>query len=93
MTTEFCFSHFSDSYLGAIISLCQDRRGIQHNLRNLDQNRIIVQYKLPLNEIVVDFYDILKSVSSGYATFDYEDFGFEPSSLVKVVIRFACILF
>ncbi|XP_037801302.1 translation factor GUF1, mitochondrial-like [Penaeus monodon] len=77
-----------DSYLGAIISLCQDRRGIQHNLRNLDQNRIIVQYKLPLNEIVVDFYDILKSVSSGYATFDYEDFGFEPSSLVKLDILF-----
>ncbi|ROT65713.1 hypothetical protein C7M84_016317 [Penaeus vannamei] len=75
-----------DSYLGAIISLCQDRRGIQHNLRNLDQNRIIVQYKLPLNEIVVDFYDHLKSVSSGYATFDYEDIGFEPSSLVKLDI-------
>lgn len=93
MTTEFCISHFSDSYLGAIISLCQDRRGIQHNLRNLDQNRIIVQYKLPLNEIVVDFYDHLKSVSSGYATFDYEDIGFEPSSLVKVVIISMCILF
>lgn len=92
-TAEFCISHFSDSYLGAIISLCQDRRGIQHNLRNLDQNRIIVQYKLPLNEIVVDFYDHLKSVSSGYATFDYEDIGFEPSSLVKVVIISMCILF
>lgn len=46
-----------------------------------------MHYKLPLNEIVVDFYDILKSLSSGYATFDYEEIGFEPSHLVKVRVN------
>lgn len=75
---------FADTYLGEIIGLCQGRRGIQQNIRNLDLSRIIMQYRLPLNEIVVDFYDALKSLSSGYATFDYEDMGFEPSHLVKV---------
>ncbi|XP_069168480.1 translation factor Guf1, mitochondrial isoform X2 [Procambarus clarkii] len=75
-----------DTYLGAIIGLCQGRRGVQHSIRNLDHCRIIMQYKLPLNEIVVDFYDTLKSLSSGYATFDYEDMGYEPSHLVKLDI-------
>lgn len=73
-----------DTYLGGIIGLCQEKRGVQHSIRNLDQTRIIMQYKLPLNEIVVDFYDSLKSLSSGYATFDYEDMGYESSSLVKL---------
>lgn len=71
-------------YLGDIIGLCQDRRGVQQSIRNIDHNRMIMHYKLPLNEIVVDFYDILKSLSSGYATFDYEELGFEFSYLVKL---------
>ncbi|XP_063874473.1 translation factor Guf1, mitochondrial-like isoform X3 [Scylla paramamosain] len=74
------------TYLGDIIGLCQSRRGIQQSIRNIDNNRIIMHYKLPLNEIVVDFYDILKSLSSGYATFDYEELGFELSYLVKLDI-------
>ncbi|XP_050737743.1 translation factor GUF1, mitochondrial-like isoform X2 [Eriocheir sinensis] len=73
-------------YLGDIIGLCQGRRGVQQSIRNIDQTRIIMHYKLPLNEIVVDFYDILKSLSSGYATFDYEEMGFELSHLVKLDI-------
>lgn len=75
-----------DYYLGSILGLCQDRRGIQQSIQNIDESRIIVQYKLPLNEVVVDFYDKLKSCSSGYATFDYEDIGYEESSLVKLNI-------
>lgn len=75
------------TYLGDIIGLCQSRRGIQQSIRNIDNNRIIMHYKLPLNEIVVDFYDFLKSLSSGYATFDYEELGFESSYLVKVRMR------
>ncbi|XP_045102602.1 translation factor Guf1, mitochondrial-like isoform X2 [Portunus trituberculatus] len=74
------------TYLGDIIGLCQSRRGVQQSIRNIDNNRIIMHYKLPLNEIVVDFYDILKSLSSGYATFDYEELGFELSYLVKLDI-------
>ncbi|XP_068226597.1 translation factor GUF1, mitochondrial isoform X2 [Palaemon carinicauda] len=73
-----------DRYLGAVIGLCQEKRGFQHNMKNLDNDRIIMQYQLPLNEIVVDFYDKLKSITSGYASFDYEDIGFQPSSLVKL---------
>lgn len=65
---------------------------MQQSIRNIDQNRIIMHYKLPLNEIVVDFYDTLKSLSSGYATFDYEELGFEVSNLVKVRVNepFSC---
>ncbi|XP_042217972.1 translation factor GUF1, mitochondrial-like isoform X2 [Homarus americanus] len=75
-----------DAYMGAIMGLCQGRRGVQHSMKNLDHSRVVMQYKLPLNEIVVDFYDTLKSLSSGYATFDYEDLGFELSHLVKLDI-------
>ncbi|KAK4306724.1 hypothetical protein Pmani_021467 [Petrolisthes manimaculis] len=77
---------FPDNYLGAIIGLCQERRGVQQEIRNLDASRIIMMYKLPLNEIVIDFFDTLKSMTSGYATFDYEDLGFELSSLEKLDI-------
>ncbi|XP_071548839.1 translation factor GUF1, mitochondrial-like [Panulirus ornatus] len=75
-----------DIYLGDVIGLCHSRRGVQLSTRNLDATRILMQYKLPMNEIVVDFYDILKSLSSGYATFDYEEMGFESSHLVKLDI-------
>lgn len=81
---------FAVEFLGNIIGLCQSRRGVQQSIRNIDQNRIIMHYKLPLNEIVVDFYDSLKSLSSGYATFDYEELGFELSHLVKVSANVLC---
>jgi len=74
------------AYLGNIIELCKEKRGVQQELSYLDEERIILKYKLPLNEVATDFYDQLKSLSSGYATFDYEESGYEPSELVKMDI-------
>jgi elongation factor 4 len=73
-------------YLGNIIKLCEEKRGVQTNLTYLDELRIILKYKLPLNEVATDFYDQLKSYSSGYASLDYEEAGFEPADLVKMDI-------
>lgn len=73
-------------YVGQIIGLCIERRGIQKTSINIDNNRVMMTYVLPLNEIVLDFYDKLKSLSSGYASFDYEDYGYHTSSLVKLNI-------
>ncbi|GJQ65247.1 hypothetical protein Trydic_g7375 [Trypoxylus dichotomus] len=75
-----------DKYLGAIMSLCMERRGIQRNAVNIDNDRVMLQYELPLCEIIVDFHDSLKTISSGYASFDYEDNGFKASTLVKLGI-------
>ncbi len=71
-------------FLGAILKLCQDRRGRQEDLKYLDADRVIVTYILPLNEVVMDFYDRLKSISKGYASFDYELNGYQEADLVKV---------
>ena len=73
-------------FLGNIISLCEQKRGIQQDLRYLDEQRIILKYKLPLNEVAIEFYDQLKSLSSGYASFDYEITDYEPAKLVKMDI-------
>jgi len=73
-------------YLGNIIKLCEEKRGEQKNLTYMDEQRIILQYKLPLNEVATDFYDQLKSLSSGYASFDYEEADYEASDLVKMDI-------
>lgn len=73
-------------YLGAILALCEDRRGVQKEMTFLDAQRVILKYKLPLTEIATDFYDELKSRSSGYASFDYEEAGYEPGKLVKMDI-------
>lgn len=73
-------------YLGNIIALCQDRRGIQKEFTFLSEDRVILKYTLPLNEVATDFYDQLKSLSSGYASLDYEEAGFQPSDLVKMDI-------
>lgn len=73
-------------YLGNIIHLCEEKRGIQKNMTYMDEDRVILQYKLPLNEVATDFYDQLKSLSSGYASFDYEESEYEPSDLVKMDI-------
>lgn len=75
-----------DKYLGPIIQLCQSRRGVQVKATNIDNERIMLQYSLPLCEIIIDFHDALKSISSGYASFDYEDAGYELSSLVRMII-------
>lgn len=66
------------------MTLSLDRRGVQLDSKNIDNTRIMIQFKYPLNEIAVDFYDALKSVSSGYASFDYEEYGYESSDIVKV---------
>lgn len=74
-----------DNYLGAVLKLCTERRGEQLELTYAG-SRAMVVYKIPLNEIVFDFYDRLKSITSGYASFDYEIVGYEESDLVKVEI-------
>ncbi|MCX5923101.1 MAG: translation elongation factor 4 [Candidatus Dependentiae bacterium] len=73
-------------YLGNIMSLCQEKRGIQKDMSFLDEDRVVLSYLLPLNEVATDFYDTLKSVSSGYASFDYEIAGYEASDLIKMDI-------
>ena len=74
-----------DEYLGSILKLCQDRRGVQTGLTYVG-GRAQVQYELPLNEVVFDFYDRLKSISRGYASFDYEQIGLREGDLVKMSI-------
>jgi GTP-binding protein LepA len=74
-----------DEYLGGILNLCTDRRGEQIELTYVG-DRAMVVYKLPLNEVVFDFYDRLKSISRGYASFDYEIIGYAEGDLVKVSI-------
>lgn len=73
-------------YMGQIISLCVERRGVQKTSINIDNDRLMMTYILPLNEIVLDFYDKLKALSSGYASFDYEDYGYQSTSIVKLII-------
>jgi len=68
----------------SIISLSMERRGVHISTKTIGNCRIMMTFKLPLNEIAVDFYDTLKSISSGYASFDYEENGFESSDIVKV---------
>ena len=73
-------------YVGGIMELCQDRRGIYKDMKYLDGKRAELHYELPLNEIVYDFFDALKSRSKGYASLDYEFDGYKPSKLVKLDI-------
>lgn len=73
-------------YVGNIMELCQDRRGIFKDMQYLDDTRVNLHYELPLNEIVYDFFDVLKSRTKGYASFDYEMLGYTPSKLVKLDI-------
>lgn len=78
-----------DEYLGAILKLCQDRRGIQKDLTYVgagSSSRALLKYELPLNEVVFDFYDRLKSISRGYASFDYHQIGYREGDLVKMSI-------
>ncbi|MBI3597926.1 MAG: elongation factor 4, partial [Nitrospirae bacterium] len=75
-----------EAFLGALLKLCQDRRGVQKELKYLDIDRVMLVYEMPMNEIVLDFYDKLKSVSKGYASFDYEWIGLFEADLVKVDI-------
>lgn len=73
-------------YVGSIMELCQDKRGIYKNISYLDETRVNVMYELPLSEIVYDFFDKLKSYTKGYASFDYDFIGNRESKLVKMDI-------
>ncbi|MBQ7797792.1 MAG: elongation factor 4, partial [Clostridia bacterium] len=73
-------------YMGNIMDLCSDRRGEYKNMQYLDANRTKLSYIMPLNEIVYDFFDKIKSLSKGYASMDYELCGYQPSDLVKMDI-------
>jgi GTP-binding protein LepA len=73
-------------YVGGILQLCQDKRGIQKRLEYLASDRVLVTYELPFNEVVLDFYDRLKTISRGYASLDYHVTGYWPSPLVKLDI-------
>ena len=72
------------SYIGSIMELCQDKRGKYISMEYLDESRVNIHYNLPLSEIVYDFFDRLKSVTKGYASFDYEIVGYQASQLVKM---------
>lgn len=76
----------TSEFVGAIMDLCQERRGIYRSMEYIEQTRAVIKYDLPLNEIIYDFFDALKSRSKGYASFDYELKGYERSELVKLDI-------
>ncbi|XP_030377918.1 translation factor waclaw, mitochondrial [Scaptodrosophila lebanonensis] len=74
-------------YVGQIIGVCVERRGVQQSSINIDDSRILMKYILPLSEIILDFHDRLKSLSSGYASFSYEDYGYHETDLVRLDIH------
>lgn len=78
--------HTPTEFIGALLKLCEDRRGIQIKMEYTTDTRVMIQYRLPLNEMVTDFYDRLKSISKGYASMEYELDGYEESDLVKMDI-------
>jgi GTP-binding protein LepA len=79
--------HLPQEFLGGVLKICEEKRGTQKEIRYLGPKRVMLIYELPLNEIVVDFYDRLKSVSRGYASMDYEMAGYRPAPLVKLDVR------
>ncbi|MCB6201761.1 translation elongation factor 4 [Extibacter muris] len=76
----------TSEFIGAIMDLCQERRGVYDGMEYIEETRAVLRYHLPLNEIIYDFFDALKSRSRGYASFDYEMAGYERSELVKLDI-------
>ena len=74
------------AHVGAILELCQEKRGVQKGMEYLKSDRVLITYELPFNEVVLDFYDRLKTVSRGYASLDYHVIGYQESSLVKLDI-------
>jgi GTP-binding protein LepA len=76
--------HVPNEFVGAVLALCEEKRGIQREIKYLTANRVMVVYELPLNEIVLDFYDRLKSISRGYASLDYEYLDYRPGELVRL---------
>jgi GTP-binding protein LepA len=78
--------HLPVEYLGGVLGLCEGKRGVQKEIKYLSTSRVMVTYELPLNEVVLDFYDRLKTMTKGYASMDYEYMDFRPSDLVKLDI-------
>jgi len=78
-----------NDFVGNLIKLLNDRRGVQIKMDYINENRVLMEYDIPMNEIVMDFYDKLKSTTRGYASFDYEPIGFRPGKLVKLDIKVA----
>ncbi len=79
--------HLPTDYVGNVMALCQERRGVQRTLKYQGASRVALEYELPLNEVVIDFYDRMKSVSRGYASFDYTFLETRPADLVKIDVR------
>jgi GTP-binding protein LepA len=78
--------HVPNEYVGGVLALCEDKRGVQREIKYLTQTRVMIIYELPLNEIVLDFYDRLKSITKGYASLDYEPLDYRRSELVRMNI-------
>ena len=76
-------------FLGNVITLVNEKRGIQQKMDYLTEDRVLLEYEIPMNEIVMDFYDKLKTVTKGYASFDYEPSGYKEGDLVKLDVRVA----
>lgn len=77
------------AYIGGIMQMVQEKRGVYQNTEYLDADRVILHYEIPLSAILVDFYDKLKSVSSGYASLNYEFFGYKKADVLKMDILVA----
>lgn len=78
--------HTPPEFIGGILKMCEDKRGVQLKMDYITDKKVIIEYKLPLNEMVMDFYDRLKSITKGYASMEYEFMSFEESDLVKLDI-------
>ncbi|MCM2354449.1 MAG: translation elongation factor 4 [Pseudobdellovibrio sp.] len=78
--------HTPTDYIGSLIKLCEDKRGTQLKMDYITEKKVIIEYKLPMNEMVMDFYDKLKSITKGYASLEYEFMDFEEADLVKMDI-------
>ncbi|MCK4739877.1 MAG: translation elongation factor 4 [Deltaproteobacteria bacterium] len=78
--------HLPSEYLGAVLGLCEARRGVQKDINYITESRVLLTYELPLNEVVLDFYDKLKTATKGYASMDYEPHDYKTGSLVKLDI-------
>lgn len=78
--------HTPSEYIGSIIKMCEAKRGTQISLDYISEKKVMIKYRLPMNEMVIDFYDRLKSISKGYASMEYEIMGYESADLVKLDI-------
>ncbi|MBY0316814.1 MAG: translation elongation factor 4 [Bdellovibrionales bacterium] len=78
--------HTPSEFIGSLIKLCEAKRGVQISLDYLNDKKVVINYKLPMNEMVMDFYDKLKSITKGYASMEYEVIGYQEASLVKMDI-------